>query len=96
MLLTVAPALAGSIVNCGGAALLGGAQLVCSHTDPKAPPQLCTFSWALATADNQTRVVSGSFLIQTGIANLQVYQGAGFVHAMSEPIILCQGKRRAR
>jgi hypothetical protein len=89
------PALARSIVNCGGAALLGGAQLICSHIDPTEPPQLCTFSWALATADNQTRVVSGSFLIQPGIANLEVYQGAGFIHAMSEPIVLCQGKRRA-
>jgi hypothetical protein len=95
LVLATRPTLAGSIVNCGGAALLGGAQLICSHIVATAPPQLCTFSWALATADNQTRVISGSFLIQPGVANLQVYQGAGFAHAMSEPIILCQGKRRA-
>jgi hypothetical protein len=89
------PALAKNAVSCGGAALLGGAQLICSHVNPSAPAQLCTFSWALATPANQTEVVSGSFLIQPGISNLQVYQGAGFVHAMSEPIVLCQGKRHA-
>jgi hypothetical protein len=88
-------ALAGSAVSCGGAALLGGAQLICSHVDPKAPAQSCTFSWALATAANQTQVVSGSFLLPPGASNVQVYQGAGFAHAMSGPIVLCQGKRRA-
>jgi hypothetical protein len=88
-------ALAKSAVSCGGAALLSGAQLVCSHIDSKAPAQLCTFSWSLATPANQTQVVSGSFLIQPGISNLQVYQGAGFAHAMSEPIVLCRGKRSA-
>jgi hypothetical protein len=81
-------------VSCGGAALLGGAQLLCSHVDPKAPVQSCTFSWALATAANQTQVVSGSFLLAPGASNVQVYQGAGFIHAMSGPIVLCQGKRR--
>ncbi len=91
----VKPALAKTIVSCGGAALLGGAQLICSHVAPREPAQLCTFSWALATPSNQTQVVQGSFLIEPGVANLQVYQGAGFVHAMSEPIVLCQGKRRA-
>jgi hypothetical protein len=89
------PALAKSAVNCGGAALIGGAQLLCSHVDPKAPAQLCTFSWALATAANQTQVVSGSFLLAPGVSNLQVYEGSGFTHAMSEPIVLCQGKRPA-
>jgi hypothetical protein len=86
-------ALAKSAVACGGAALLGGAQLMCSHVDPKAPAQLCTFSWALATTTNQTQVVSGSFLLPQGASNVQVYQGAGFSHAMSGPIVLCQGKR---
>jgi hypothetical protein len=90
------PAFAKKIVSCGGAALLGGAQLVCSHTDPGAPAQLCTFSWALATATNQTQVVAGSFLLPPGASNVEVYQGAGFAHAMSEPIVLCQGKHRAR
>ncbi len=92
----VKPALAKTIVSCGGAALLGGAQLLCSHVDPKEPPQLCTFSWALATAANQTQVVQGSFLLPPGASNIEVYQGAGFAHAMSGPIVLCQGKRRPR
>ena len=87
------PALAKSAVSCGGAALLSGAELLCSHIDPKAPAQLCTFSWALATISNQTQVVSGSFLMQPGVSNMVVYQGAGFAHAMSGPIVLCQGKR---
>ena len=89
------PALAKSAVSCGGAALIGGAQLLCSHVDPKAPAQLCTFSWALATATNQTQVVSGSFLLPPGVSNFQVYEGSGFTHAMSGPIVLCQGKRPA-
>lgn len=89
------PAHAKTVVSCGGAALLGGAQLVCTHLDPREPAQLCTFSWALATAANQTQVVQGSFLLPPGSSNVQVYQGAGFAHAMSEPIVLCQGKRRA-
>jgi hypothetical protein len=92
---SVGAAFAKSAVSCGGAALLSGAQLLCSHVDPKAPPQLCTFSWALATLANQTQVVSGSFLIPPGVSNLQVYEGFGFSHAMSNPILLCQGKRRA-
>ena len=91
----VGPALAKTIVSCGGAALLGGAQLLCSHVDPKEPAQLCTFSWALATTANQTQVVQGSFLIQPGVSNLQVYESGGFAHAMSGPIVLCQGKHRA-
>ena len=82
-----------TIVSCGGAVLLGGAQLLCSHVDPSAPPQICTYSWALATPANQTQIVEGSFLIPPGTSNLMVYQGSGFVRALSEPIVLCQGKR---
>jgi hypothetical protein len=93
--LAAGPALAKSAVSCGGAALLGGAQLVCSHVDPRQPAQLCTFSWALATPANQTQIVSGSFLIPPGTSNQQVYFGSGFGHAMSGPIVLCQGKRPA-
>ncbi len=89
------PALAKSAVSCGGAALLGDAQLLCSHVEPKAPAQLCTFRWALATSRNQTQVVQGSFLLPPGASNVQVYQSGGFAHAMSGPIVLCQGKRRA-
>ena len=62
--------------SCGGAALLGGAQLICSHVDPKAPAQICTFSWALATTANQVQVVSGSFLLPPGASNV-VRNGCG-------------------
>lgn len=89
------PAQAKSAVSCGGAALLGGAQLLCSHVAPKAPAQLCTFSWALATPANQTQVVSGSFLLPPGASNVAVYQSGGFSHAMSPPIVMCQGRRGA-
>jgi len=92
-LVAASPALGKTIVSCGGAVLLGGAQLLCSHVDPTAPAQVCTFSWALATAANQTQVVEGSFLIPPGTSNYMAYQGSGFVRAQSEPIVLCQGKR---
>ena len=88
-----AGASAASAVSCGGAAMQGGAQLQCSHVDPSKPAQFCTFSWALATIANQTQVVQGSFLLQPGTANVQVYQGSGFTHAMSGPIVMCQCKR---
>jgi hypothetical protein len=87
------PALGKTVVNCAGAALLGGAQLLCSHLDPRAPAQLCTFSWALATATNQTQIVQGSFLLPPGVSNMEVYEGAGFVRAVSGPIVMCQGRR---
>ena len=86
-------AFAKSAVSCGGAALLGGVQLLCSHVDPKAPAQICSYSWALATPTNQTQIVQGSFLLPPGASNVEVYQGAGFARAMSEPIVLCQGKK---
>jgi hypothetical protein len=89
----VSPALAKTVVSCGGAALLGGAQLLCSHLDPRAPAQLCTFSWALATATNQTQIVEGSFLLPPGAANVEEYEGAGFVRAVSGPIVICHGRR---
>jgi hypothetical protein len=92
-LVTASPALGKTIVSCGGAVLLGGAQLLCSHVDPAAPAQVCTFSWALATAVNQTQVVEGSFLIPPGASNFMAYQSSGFVRAMSEPIVLCQGRQ---
>lgn len=91
---TTSPVLAKTIVSCGGVALLGGAQLLCSHVDPHEPAQLCTFSWALATPTNQTQVIQGSFLLPPGASNVQVYEAGGFTHAMSEPIVLCQGKHR--
>jgi hypothetical protein len=87
------PAAASSAVSCAGEALLSGALLLCSHLDPKQPPQLCTFSWTLATPANRAQIVQGTFLLPPGSANVQVYAGAGFIRAMSEPIVLCQGKR---
>jgi len=94
LLACAGPAAAKSAVSCGGAVLLGGAELLCSHVNPREPTQLCTFSWALSTPANQIQVVNGSFLLAPGASNVQVYQGAGFARATSEPIVLCQGKRR--
>jgi hypothetical protein len=87
------PAKAAPVVACGGAAMQGGAQLMCSHTDPDKPAQFCTFSWDLMTAENGSQIVQGSFLIPPGAANVQVYQGAGFVSAVTEPIVICRGKK---
>jgi hypothetical protein len=71
----------------------GGAQLMCSHTDPDKPEQFCTFSWDLMTTEDSSEVVQGSFLIGPGTVNVPVYQGAGFVNAVSEPIVICRGKK---
>ncbi|HVZ00145.1 MAG TPA: hypothetical protein VHA35_11610 [Dongiaceae bacterium] len=91
--LRASPAEAAPLVACGGAAMQGGAQLMCSHTDPDKPAQFCTFSWDLMTAENTSQVVQGSFLIPPGAANVQVYQGAGFISAITEPIVICRGKK---
>ncbi|MDQ0391173.1 hypothetical protein [Labrys monachus] len=80
-------------VSCGGAAMLGGAQLNCSHLDAKKPSQLCNFSWALLLPNNVPQIASGSFLLPRGANNAIVYQGSGFTGALSEPIILCQDQR---
>ena len=87
------PAQAASAVSCGGAAMLGGAQITCSHVDPRAPTQFCTFSWSLADSANVQRVVEGTFLLPPGSSNATVYQGSGFAAALSQPIVLCQGRR---
>ena len=87
------PAAAKEAVSCGGAAMLGGAQLNCSHVEPKAPPQFCSFSWALHMATGDQKVVEGSFLLPPGAANVQVYQGAGFDRSMSDPIVICRGNK---
>ena len=86
-------AYAAAPVSCGGAAMLGGAQLMCSHVDPKAPAQFCTFSWALMTMTNASQVVEGSFLLLPKASNVQVYQGSGFSSQLSLPIVQCQGSK---
>jgi hypothetical protein len=91
-----APAVGKTVVSCGGAALLSGVELLCSHVDPSAPAQVCNYSWALATPANQTQIIQGAFLIPPGASNVIVYQGGGFIRALSEPIVLCEGKREGR
>ncbi|MBZ9755392.1 hypothetical protein LB524_08850 [Mesorhizobium sp. ESP6-5] len=80
-------------VSCGGAAMLGGAQLNCSHVETKAPPQFCTFSWDLHTMAGDQKVVEGSFMLPPGASNVQVYQGSGFDSALSNPIVICRGNK---
>lgn len=80
-------------VSCGGFAMLGGAQINCSHVVPKAPTQVCTFSWSLMTTDGGLDNVAGSFVLPPGSSNMMVYQGTGFSSALSNPIVLCQGKK---
>ena len=79
--------------SCAGFAQLGGAQLLCSHTDPAAPPQVCTFSWSLAVAGGSPTVVQGSFLLTPGLTNATMYQGNGFAYALGSPVVLCQARR---
>ncbi len=93
LLLGGGPALARPAFTCGGFALLGGAQLICSHVDPAAPSQFCNFSWDLMGTPAGTTVVSGSFLLTPGLTNATVYQGSGFSYALSNPIVLCQARK---
>lgn len=86
-------AVAKEAVSCGGAAMLGGAQLNCSHVEPAAPPQFCTFSWALHTMAGDQKVVEGTFLLPPGAANVTIYQGSGFDSALSNPIVICRGNK---
>jgi len=86
-------AFANEAVSCGGAAMLGGAQLNCSHVKPAAPPQFCTFSWDLHTTAGDQKVVEGSFLLPPGASNVTVYQGSGFDSALSNPIVICRGNK---
>lgn len=89
-----AQAQAATAVSCGGFAMMGGAQMNCSHVLPKAPEQFCTYSWTLLTTTGAVRTVEGSFLLPPGSSNTTVYQGAGFNSALSNPIVLCQGRKR--
>jgi len=77
---------------CAGAALAGGAQLLCSHIDPKAPALSCNFSWSLMTTDDRPQVVEGTFLLARGSSNVVVYQGFGFESPLANPIIVCEGQ----
>lgn len=79
--------------SCAGMAAAGGAELLCSHTDPEAPAQTCTFSWTLMTLGSQQSVVNGSFTLPTGVSNSVVYQGSGIAYALTNPIVLCQGRK---
>ena len=92
-LLACANARADQVVSCGGFAMLGGAQINCSHMVPKAPTQFCTFSWSLMTVGGAPDIIEGSFLLPPGASNAMVYQAGGFNSALSNPIILCQGKK---
>ncbi|RFB79880.1 hypothetical protein DYH55_10570 [Methylovirgula sp. 4M-Z18] len=80
-------------VSCAGAAMMGGAQLLCSNTDPGQAVQTCTFSWSLVTVDGTNSVVQGSFRLPAGAANVTVYQAGGFNAALTEPVVLCQGRK---
>ncbi len=87
------PGAAQPAFSCAGFAQLGGAQLLCSHTDPAAPPQVCTFSWSLAGPGGNPSVVQGSFLLTPGLTNATVYQGNGFAYALANPVVLCQARQ---
>ncbi len=89
----VHPAAAGPAFSCGGFAMAGGAELFCSHVDPKAPAQSCSWSWTLLTTANAPSVVNGSFLLVPGVQNDMVYEGFGFNAPLSPPVVLCQGRK---
>jgi hypothetical protein len=82
-------------VACAGAALSGGAQLLCSQRDPQAPAQLCSYAWALVGPSNAIQVVQGTFLIPPRASNFQAWQGSGYSNAASNPVILCNRRRTA-
>lgn len=70
-----------------------GAQLNCSNVEPQAPPQFCTFSWALHTSAGDQKIVEGTFMLPPGASNVTVYQGSGFDSALSDPIVICRGNK---
>ena len=77
-------------VACGGAVMLGAAQLACSYPAEASSPQFCTFSWSLTGAEGMVSVVQGSFSVTPGTENASVYQGAGFSSALGDPVLFCQ------
>ena len=96
LLLAVAgttPVMARAAFSCAGMALEGGAELLCSHTDPDAPTQVCSFSWYLIDQASRPSMVTGSFSLPRGMANSVVFQGSGYAYALSSPIVLCQGRK---
>ncbi len=94
--LSAQPASARAAFSCGGFAQLGGAQLLCSHTDPAAPTQICTFSWTLVAASGAPSVVQGSFVLTPGLTNFTAYQGTGYTYALATPVVLCQSRKTGR
>lgn len=84
---------AAKAVSCAGMAMLGGAQLVCSHVDANAPVQFCTYSWSLHSMESGQQTVEGSFMLPPGATNVTIYQGSGFDSAYSNPIVLCRGRK---
>ena len=92
-LLNAGSAMARPAFICSGSAVLGGAQLLCSQTDPGTPAQICTFSWAMMNTSNGQTVVNGSFVLAPGLVNAIVYQGNGFAYPLSNPIVLCQMRK---
>ena len=78
--------------SCAGFALLGGAQLICSHLDPEAPAQTCNFSWSLMSGSGPS-IVTGAFVLAPGVANDTVFQGSGYTSTLTNPVVLCQSAR---
>ncbi len=89
------PVLARAAFSCAGMALNGGAELLCSHTDPDAPTQVCSFGWYLMDSASRPSMVTGSFSLPRGVANSVVFEGNGYAYALSSPIVLCQGRKDA-
>ena len=89
------PAMARAPFSCAGAALDGGTELLCSHTDPDAPTQVCSFSWYLMGEASRPSMVTGSFSLPRRVANLVVFQGSGYAYALSTPVVLCQRRKDA-
>ena len=87
------PVMARAAFSCAGMALSGGAELLCSHTEPEAPTQVCSFSWYLMDQASRPSMVTGSFSLPRGVANSVVFQGSGYAYALSNPIVLCQGRK---
>lgn len=81
--------------NCAGAAMAGGAQMICSSLLPDRA-QDCSYSWTLQTMDGAPSVVDGSFRLAATESGVTVYQGMGFSTALGTPVVLCHAEGRAR